>query len=165
MPAKRATARTARPHVDHGLSKAEACRVLQVAPSADEELMTQAYWHHATKLRVMAQTDPATRRRLDELNRAYLVLNPAQSEAPLSSEVPPPERRDDSFVADLGRWFRHIADETRRRWPDRLPEVTALIATTALLAFLALSSGASPLWTVVTAGVAALAIWSPWRRP
>jgi hypothetical protein len=163
MPAKRATTKTSRNHVDHGLTKAEACRVLQVAPSADEELVTQAYWHHATKLRVIAPTDPAARKRLDELNRAYLVLNPAQSEAPLSSEVPP-DRRDEGLFAELGRWFHRVAEQTRRRWPDRLPEVTALIATTALLAFLALSAGASPLWTVVTAGIAALAIWSPWRR-
>jgi hypothetical protein len=151
----------------HGLSKAEACRVLQVAPTADEELVVQAYWHHAGKLRVLAPSDPEARKRLDQLNRAYLVLNPTQTEAPLAQEVPPeqaPPPPGDPFFAEVGRWFRRAAEQTRRRWPNHVPEVTTLTATTALLTFLALSAGASPLWTLITAGVAAVAIWAPWRR-
>lgn len=145
--------------VMHHLTVEEACKALQVAPSADEELIAQAYWHHAGKLRVMAAHDPEARARLDELNRAFLVLNPARTEAPLTKEAPPEEPRFD-FVAWLGR----LIEQTRARWPGHVEEVAMLSVTTALLTFLALSAGASPLWTLITAGIAALAIWAPWRR-
>ncbi len=156
-------AKSERAESEQGLTKAEACKILQVAPTADEELITQAYWHHASKLRVLASRDSEARRQLDELNRAYLVLNPAQSEAPLSQEAPP-IREQPSFIEEAIGWLRRLIDQTRARWPEHVPEVTTLTITTALLTFLALSAGASPLWTLLVAGVAAVAIWAPWRR-
>ena len=136
MVSKRAAARSQpQPKQKNGLTKTEACKLLQIAPAADEELITQAYWHQARKVRAYARTDPDARRRLDELNRAYRVLNPGRSEAPLESET-----------------------------PGRATEVAVLSATTALLTFLALGAGADPLWTVLAAGAAGLTIWAPWRR-
>lgn len=160
MPSKRATAKT---EAEHGLTRAEACKILQVAPTADQELITQAYWHHATKLRVHAPRDPEARRRLDELNRAYLVLNPAQGEAPLSKEVPP-TREEPNLAEEFMARLRRLIEQTRARWPGHVGEVTTLSVTTAVLTFLALSAGASPLWTLLAAGVAAVTIWAPWRR-
>ena len=147
----------------HGLTKAEACKVLQVAPTADEELITQAYWHQARKVRVLAARDPEARQELDRLNRAFLVLNPARTEAPLTGEAPPATSGSpltDEVVASV----RRLVDQTRARWPNHVPEVTTLMVTTAILTYLALSAGAAPLWTLITAGAAALAIWAPWRR-
>ncbi|MDP3767581.1 MAG: DnaJ domain-containing protein, partial [Dehalococcoidia bacterium] len=126
MPAKRA-ARAKAPAQDQGLTKAAACKVLQVAPTADEELITQAYWHLARKVRVHAHRDPEARRQLDELNRAYLVLNPARAEAPLSAEAPPldPDQPNE-FVA----WLKKLVQQVAERWPRRTPEVAILSATT-----------------------------------
>jgi hypothetical protein len=160
MPAKHAT----KPERPHGLTKAEACKALQVAPTADEELITQAYWHQAKKVRVLAAKDPEAREELDKLNRAFLVLNPARTEAPLTDEAPPSPRSAplaEEFVDSI----RRLVDQTRARWPNHVPEVTTLMVTTAILTYLALSAGAAPIWTIIVAGAAALAIWAPWRRP
>ncbi|MCH8025675.1 MAG: hypothetical protein IH866_02665 [Chloroflexi bacterium] len=161
MAAKRTAAKR---EVQHGLTKAEACKALQVAPTADDELILQAYWHQARKVRVLAARDPEARAQLDELNRAYLVLNPARTEAPLSDEAPPltdgTTRLGEEVIASL----RRIVDETRSRWPQHVREVTTLMVTTAILTYLALSAGADPIWTTLVAAVAAITIWAPWRR-
>ncbi len=154
----------AKAEAQHGLTKAEACKILQVAPSADEELVTQAYWHHASKLRALAKRDPEARDQLDQINRAFLVLNPARTEAPLTKEAPPAQRRSNVGDEFFG-WLRRLIDQTRARWPEHVAEVSVLSATTVLLTFIAISAGASPLWTLLVAGVAAVAIWAPWRRP
>lgn len=161
MPAKRATAH--KEEKAHGLTKAEACKVLQVAPTADEELIAQAYWHQARKVRVMASRDPEARAQLDELNRAFLVLNPARTEAPLADEAAP-LGQSTPFAGEMATSIRNFIEQTRRRWPEHVPEVTVLTATTAILTYLALKAGADPLWTLVAAGVAAITIWAPWRR-
>lgn len=148
---------------EHGLTKADACKILQVAPTADRELITQAYWHLARKYRVDMARDPEAQQRLDELNRAYLALNPGQSEAPLPQKMPLALEEPD-LAAEVITWLRRLIDETAARWPGRGPEVAVLAATTTLLAFLALSAGATALWTLLAAGVAALTIWAPWRR-
>ncbi len=159
MPAKRAT----KLESAQGLSKAEACKALQVAPTADEELITQAYWHQARKVRVLAAKDPEARAELDKLNRAFLVLNPARTEAPLADEVP--QRSKASPLAnELVGSVRRIVDQIKARWPEHVPEVTTLVITTTLLTYIALSAGAPPVWTLIVAGAAALAIWAPWRH-
>ncbi len=159
MPAKRAT----KPERSQGLTKAEACKALQVAPTADEELITQAYWHQARKVRVLAAKDPEARAELDKLNRAFLVLNPARTEAPLAGDIP--QRSHASPLAnEFLAWLRRIVDQIKARWPEHVPEVTTLVITIALLTYIALSAGAQPIWTLMVAGAAALAIWAPWRH-
>ncbi len=159
MPAKRAT----KAESTYGLSKAEACRALQVAPTADEELITQAYWLQARKVRVLAARDPEARAELDRLNRAFLVLNPARTEAPLTGEAPPPTSAG-PLTNEVVASVRRLVDQTKARWPNHVPEVTTLVVTTAILTYLALSSGADPIWTLIVAGAATIAIWAPWRR-
>ena len=161
MATKRAPARPDQP--DRGLTKAEACRILQVAPSADEELITKAYWHLAHKYRIYASRDPEAREHLDELNRAYVVLNPGKTEAPLSAETPPPAEERGSAEQFI-RWLEQLVEHTKARWPEHVGEVAVLTGTTTILTFLALAAGASPLWTVLAAGIAALTIWAPWRN-
>ena len=146
------------------MTKAEACKVLQVAPSAQEDLVSNAYWHLATKLRALAARDPEARRQLDELNRAYLVLNPTHAEAPLSREAPPTsEEPETSFVGDFAAWARRTIDQTVARWPNRAPEVAILTVTTVFLGYLAIISGANLAAAIVALAVALVTIWSPWR--
>ena len=161
MPAKRA-ARTTKLESAQGLSKAEACKALQVAPTADEELITQAYWHQARKVRVLAAKDPEARAELDQLNRAFLVLNPARTEAPLAGDIP--QRSTNPLTKEAAASVQRFIDQIKARWPEHVPEVTTLIITTALLTYIALSAGAPPVWTLIVAGAAALAIWAPWRH-
>ena len=77
MPAKRAT----KVESAQGLSKAEACKALQVAPTADEELITQAYWHQARKVRVLAAKDPEARAELDRIQERMTARIKVQIEA------------------------------------------------------------------------------------
>ena len=161
MAAKRAAAKK---EAQHGLTKAEACKALQVAPTADEELIMQAYWHQARKVRVLAARDPEARAQLNELNRAYLVLNPARTEAPLAAEAPPSANSSPRLGEDVISSLRKLIDQTRSRWPQHVREVTTLMVTTAILTYLALSAGADPIWTIFVAAVAAATIWAPWRH-
>lgn len=163
MAPKRAAAAETPAH-DRPLTKAEACRVLQVAPTADEELITKAYWHLASKYRAYAPRDPEARQHLDEINRAYVALNPAKSEAPLAREVPPPAYEPPGFFEQVFRWLQQAVEHTKAVWPEHLGEVSVLSGTTAVLTYLALSAGASALWTLLAAGIAGLVIWAPWRR-
>jgi len=147
----------------HGMTKAEACKLLQVAPSAEEGLVTKAYWHLATKLRIHASRDPEARKQLDELNRAYLVLNPTQAEAPLSKEVPS-TRHETSFIDDFVAWVKRIVEQTVSRWPGRATEIAILTITSVWLGYLAIASGANQAWAILALTVALVTIWSPWRR-
>ena len=163
MQAKRAATTTPKPARPRGKKRADACRILQVAPTADDDLITQAYWHLARKHWANAGFDPEARKRLEEVNRAYLVLNPNQSEAPLSRELPPP-REEPPLVREFAVWLGRAVEQTKARWRGRVPEITALSVVIAILAFVALSAGASILWTLVVAAAALVTIWAPWRR-
>jgi hypothetical protein len=160
MPAKKAALES---EPVRSYTKAEACKILQVAPTADEELITTAYWHLARKERIVAHHDPGARHRLDNLNRAYRALNPAGGDPPLGPElraVPEEAAFSDRFFTGL----RRTIEETIARWPGRTAEMAMLAVVTVILGYLALTSGASPMWTVLAAGCGALAIWAPWRR-
>jgi hypothetical protein len=163
MSAKKATAAV---EPDRPLTKAEACNILQVAPTADEEMITAAYWHLARKYRAYKPSDPESKQRLHELNHAFVALHPGLNTAPLTPEMtkmeevpPPPGFFDQLFLA-----WQKLVEHTKAVWPEHVGEVTALSATTAFLTYLALSSGANPIWTLAVAGIAGLAIWAPWRR-
>lgn len=150
---------------DQGLTKAEACKILQVAPSADEELITKAYWHLARKYRAYAPSDPQARERLDQLNKAYVVLNPGKGEAPLAKEIQPPPEEPPGFFEQAYKSVGQFIEHTMARWPEHVAEVSILTGTTAMLTYLALSAGASVFLTIGAAAIAGLAIWAPWRRP
>ena len=49
-------------------------RVLHLLPTASHELVVEVYWHLVGQLRTASPNDPATRTKLDELNRAYAFL-------------------------------------------------------------------------------------------
>ena len=163
MPSRKAAAQPAED--DHPLTKAEACKILLVAPAADEELITKAYWHLARKYRAFASNDPEVRTRLDQLNKAYIVLNPGKGEAPLANEIPAPPEEPPGFFEQAYASITQAIEHTKARWPEHLAEVSVLTGTTAILTYLALSAGASPPFTLLAAGLAGLAIWAPWRRP
>lgn len=51
------------------------------------------------------------------------------------------------------------------RWRGHEPEVAILSATTFILAVAAVFAGADLLFTILVVAVAAVTVWSPWRRP
>lgn len=166
------------------MTKTQACRVLGVATTADPEVVVQAYWHLARKYRATAGRNARARQRLDELNRAYLVLQPnGHGEPPVEPEPvviepgPMPvaaastrigaqasSAQEPPLLTELIAWVRELVRQTKARWRGRVPEITILTATTAVLGYLALTSGEGGLITVLTLGAAGLAIWAPWRQ-
>jgi hypothetical protein len=166
MPAQRATATkngTPKTPRQRSATRNDACRLLQVAPTADDELVNQAYWHLARKCWADARHDPEARRKLEELNKAYLVVNPGKTEAPLSKGLPPLDEKVE-LTDEIGRWAGTVIEQVKLRWPGRGAELLALTIIITALVFLALTAGASAPWTLVAAGIAALTIWAPWRR-
>ncbi len=149
---------------ERGLTKEEACEILHVAPNADAEIITQAYWYLARKHRAEAGRDPRARQRLDQLNQAFLVLHPAPENAPPLEELPPAAPNGPPLAEELIAWLRRIIEQTSARWQGRVTEIAVLTGATAVLGFLALSAGASPLWTLLALAVAAVTIWAPWHR-
>jgi hypothetical protein len=160
MPAKRAAAKK---KGLHELTREEACSVLQVAPTADEELITQAYWHLARKYQASAKRDKKARERLDELNQAFLVLNPGRSEPPDEEEVRngghPPEPDP---LSEIWRWLKKLSAQTQTRWSGRLLELGTLAIAITILVVLAFPT--SVLGTLLGAAIAIVGIWAPWRR-
>lgn len=159
MVTKRKTTRAA----SSGLTTEQACKILQVAPSADEEIVTQAYWHLARKHQAAAKRDRRARKRLDDLNKAFLVLNPGRTGPPTADDGPPPPTQP-AVAPEISLWLRRVLAQTQARWHGRVPEVGVLTVAVMVLTFFALSAGASVPWTLVTAGIAAVTIWAPWRK-
>jgi hypothetical protein len=102
---------------------------------------------------------------LDQLNKAYVVLNPGKGEAPLAKEIQPPPEEPPGFFEQGYKSVGQLIEHTMARWPEHVAEVSILTGTTAMLTYLALSSGASVFLTLIVATIAGLAIWAPWRRP
>ncbi len=148
------------------MTKTEACKILQVASSADAEIITQAYWHLARKYRAAAGRDRRAKRRLDELEEAFAVLHPGPAEAPPPQEarVGPGTSGELPLAEEFMAWLRQVAEQTTARWRGRVPEIMALAVATVVLAFLALSAGASPVLTLLALALALVTVVSPWRR-
>jgi hypothetical protein len=145
------------------MNKTEACKVLQVASSADEEIVTQAYWHLARKYRAEASHDKKARARLDNLNRAYLVLVPTSGGAPAPT-TPLREDAEPPLTDELATIGRRLVQRTKTRWQGRLPELGILSATTAVLTFLAIDAGAYLPLVLLAAACAVFAFIAPWRN-
>ena len=146
------------------MTKEEACKVLQVAPSADAQIITQAYGYLARKYQAKGGRDRKARQRLEAINQAFLVLHPTANGEQL---VPDPEFTTDAEPMSFGEFFTEtsqLISSISSRWSGRAPEVAVLIITTAWLGFLALSAGAHPIWTFLALAIAGATIWAPWRR-
>ncbi len=145
------------------MTKKEALKTLHLAPSADIEMITQTYWHLARKLQAEPESEES-RKRLDELNEAYYALHPTPDLESAQEAAPSAVEANEDVIGDVVAWFRKIVDQTIVRWHGFVPEITALTITTLVLAVLALSAGASLIWTFLAVGVALVTIVAPWRK-
>lgn len=144
------------------MTKAEACELLQVAPTADQEITTQAYWHLARKYQAAAKDNKQARQRLDELNQAYRVLHPKAKEVPAPPATPaqPSQELGEDLIASV----RRLISQIQSRWKGSATEIGILTAIVCWLGFLALSNGANLLTTGLALAIAGVTIWAPWRR-
>jgi len=94
----------------------------------------------------MSKTTPTRKKTLRLVEKS--------DEGPQEPQRPRADRRqiEDLIAATFARWRGHE------------PEVAILSATTFILAVAAIFAGADLLFTLLVAAVAAVTVWSPWRR-
>jgi hypothetical protein len=75
-------------------------------------------------------------------------------------------RAGDTEVGEaIRRSLARLVASVAARWRGHEPEIAILGATTLILAIAAVFAGADLLFTSLVVAVAAIIIWSPWRRP
>jgi hypothetical protein len=169
MPAKQAAA-LQEPPPKRKMTKTEACKALQVAPAADEDIITQAYWHLTRKYKADAKRSPEARERLERLDEAFAMLCPAGAAAANVQPPPPPPPPEEGPAPEpvmgdeMMGWLRQLTQQIGERWPGRGTEIAALAASVGLLTVLALNSGANTILTLLALGVSLVVIVAPWRK-
>ena len=147
------------------MRKSEAYKILRVNPPADARSVEQAYWQLAHQYGQELNGELHARQRLIELNEAYSALTSHDRAAPLEmvEETPQPDfwaAAWEAFVA----WVRSFVASTAARWPERGEEIGVITACLVALTVLALTSGASLLFTLPALAIALITIRAPWRR-
>ena len=152
--------------------------VLGLHPSADHQMVVQAYWHLAHKYKVAMDRDGTVAEAIEELNQSFEVLvSPDKREAYDRARM---EGRTDSDAAGQGCVMKRVSLEVVYWY---LPGWRAILAATAALALAAtaLLAGAQPLvvlaLAVLTVGAALFVLpteralsatrtrWLPHGRP
>jgi len=150
------------------MDRTEALKTLELGPAADGRSVEEAYWVRVRRAQARADTDEASRREVEALNDAYASLAPHVEAMKLVGASAPPARRASTGAPLLDAavdWLAEEMQRTRRRWSRRNPEILLIGGAAAVLAVLALDSGASLANVAVAAAVVCVTIWSPWRRP
>ena len=131
--------------------------VLKIHPSADHEMVAQAYWHLARKYNAASAYDLGAKRRLEELNEAFAVIGSADQRADYNRS------RAERPAVETEAAKRRVTIEVSF-W--RLPAWQGTIAATAALALaaLALVAGAPLVITTVFAAIAITAALLPVRE-
>ena len=131
--------------------------VLKIHPSADHEMVAQAYWHLARKYNAASAYDLGAKRRLEELNEAFAVIGSADQRADYNRS------RAERPAVETEAAKRRVTIEVSF-W--RLPAWQGTIAATAALALaaLALVAGAPLVITLVFAAIAIAAALLPARE-
>ena len=132
--------------------------VLKIHPSADHEMVAQAYWHLARKYNATSAYDLGATKRLEELNEAFAVIGSADQRADYNrsrAEMPAAETEAAAkrrVTIEVSFW--------------RLPAWQGTIAATAALALatLALVADAPLVITLVFAAIAIAAALLPARE-
>lgn len=122
--------------------------VLGLHPSADHQMVVQAYWHLAHKYKMAMDRDGTVGEAIEELNRSFEVLvSPDKREAYDRARM---EGRTDSDAAGQGCVMKRVSLEVVYWY---LPGWRAILASTAALALAAtaLLAGAQPLVVLVLA--------------
>ncbi len=122
--------------------------VLGLHPSADHQMVVQAYWHLAHKYKLAMERDGTVAEAIEELNRSFEVLVSADKrEAYDRARM---EGRTESDATGQGRVMKRVSLEVVYWY---LPGWRAILAATAALALAAtaLLAGAQPLVVLVLA--------------
>lgn len=127
--------------------------VLRLHPSADHEMVVQAYWHLAHKYKIAMARDAFAEHALEELNGAFDVLGAPDLRAEYdSARSQRPATYFDSSEPETKRVSIEVCFWNLPAWQGMLA-ATSTIA----LAVVALASGAEPLLVLCLAAAATVA--------
>lgn len=127
--------------------------VLQLHPSADHELVVQAYWHLAHKYKIAMDCDAFAEHALEELNGAFDILGAPDLRAEYDrARSRRPATHFDASLPETKRVSIEICFWNLPAWQGMLA-ATSTIA----LAVVALTSGAEPLVVLCLAAAATVA--------
>ena len=149
------------------MDTAEAFRTLRLDPSADGQLVQDAYWSLVRKAQERGSRDLDARMEIDRLNEAYQTLQPNGKRY-----VPPSTRAEATAAGSEGTeftdravdWLSEEVTRTRLRWQDRNPEIAMIGGAVFFMAIIALAAGASFWLVLASVAVVFAAVWAPWRR-
>jgi hypothetical protein len=162
------------------MKKAEAYKILHIAPPADARSVEEAYWQLAHSYREELKNEVHARQRLIELNEAYSALmthnhtapqplqlveeTPQLEETPQIEEAPQPDFWSTAWEAFVA-WARSDIASTAARWPERGAEIAVITICLVMLTTLAALSGADLILVLPVLAIALITIRAPWRRP
>jgi hypothetical protein len=150
------------------MEPAQAYETLNLHPSADGQMVADAYWRMVRQ--AQGEEDGAeTRARIEQLNDAYTTLTPKAALRPapahaLAAAAQQPAGSGVPMLDWIADWVAAQVQFTKARWPGRHVEIGVIGGASLALTFIALSTGAAVSLTLVCAAVIVLAIWAPWRR-
>jgi hypothetical protein len=148
------------------MDSVQAYKTLNLHPSADGQMVADAYWRLVRVAQAEADS-PEARAEVERLNDAYTTLSPKTQPRPAPQQRTPVEQ-----VAGSGVWLLDaVADWivaqlnlTKARWPGRTTEISIIAVATLALMFIALSTGAAITLTFVATAFIFAALWAPWRK-
>ncbi|MEX2246157.1 MAG: hypothetical protein WEC75_05675 [Dehalococcoidia bacterium] len=148
------------------MDRTDAYRTLRLDPSADGQMVADAYWRLVRK--AQTRRDAAARDEIEQLNAAYGALSTDAQRVP----VPPSSEQAATFTGSglpfldaFADWVAAEAQRTRLRWAGRNPEIALIGGAAIVMMFAALGAGASLLLVFGSVAVILAVIWSPWRKP
>jgi hypothetical protein len=147
------------------MDRSEAFRTLNLAESADGQMVQTAYWALVRQAQDEGTRNTKARWKIDAYNEAYTTLAPDAKQY----EPPPPRQTASApegteFIDRAVDWLSEEGRRTKERWEHRLPEIAVLGAVSLFLMILALSEGASFVLVLLCWFVVLAAIWAPWRK-
>ncbi len=148
------------------MEAAQAYQTLNLHPSADNQMVADAYWRLVRIEQADADESPEAKAEIDRLNEAYTTLSPKTTTRPAAVRTVAQQ------AAGSGVWLLDAAADwivaqlqlTKARWPNRTAEITVIASATLALMFIALSTGAAVTLTFVATAFILGAIWAPWRK-
>lgn len=149
------------------MESTQAYQTLNLHPSADSQMVADAYWRLVRIAQSDAAENPDAKAEIERLNEAYTTLSPKTQARPAAARRTPVEQAAGSGVWLLDAvadWIVAQLNLTKARWPGRTLEISVIAVATLALMFIALSTGAAITLTFLATAVVFAAIWAPWRK-
>lgn len=148
------------------MDSSQAYKTLNLHPSADSQMVADAYWRLVRIAQSDADESPEAKAEIERLNQAYTALSPKTQprQAPQRTPVEQAAGSGVWLLDAVADWIVAQLNLTKARWPNRTAEISIIAVASLALMFIALSTGAAVTLTFVATVFIFAAIWAPWRK-